>query len=98
VADQCVWVTIPDELIEEIAARVVRRVLGELPLAEQGSTGQRSPYMSIPEAAAFLRCSRQRIDDLLSQRLLPRVKDGRRTLIPCTALENYLADREPRKS
>ena len=50
-----------------------------------------SPYMSIVEAANYLRCSRQRVDDLLSARRLERVKDGARVLIRRHDLEAYLA-------
>jgi len=49
-----------------------------------------SPYMTIPEAAELLRCSRQRIDDLLSQRRLNRHKDGARTLVSRAEIEGYL--------
>lgn len=49
-----------------------------------------SPFMTIVEAAEFLRCSRQRVDDLLSARRLPRVKDGARTLIRRSDLDAYL--------
>lgn len=51
-----------------------------------------SPYMTIPEAAEYLRCNRQRVDDLLSQRSLERVKDGARTLIRRSDLLAYLDD------
>lgn len=50
-----------------------------------------SPLMTIPEAATYLRCSRQRVDDLLSQRRLERVKDGSRTLVRRQDVEHYLA-------
>ena len=49
-----------------------------------------SPYMTVGEAAIYLRCKRQRIDDLLSQRRLTRVKDGARTLIKRAEIEEYL--------
>jgi excisionase family DNA binding protein len=49
-----------------------------------------SPYMTIPEAAEFLRCSRQRVDDLLSARCLERVKDGSRTLLRRSDVLAYL--------
>lgn len=48
-----------------------------------------SPYMTIIEAAEYLRCSRQRIDDLLSQRRLTRSKDGSRTLILRSEVEAH---------
>ena len=62
-----------DALVELVA----RRVLEEL----QGSAAPVSPYMSIPEAAEYLRCRRQRVDDLLSMGRLSRVKEGSRTLL-----------------
>lgn len=40
-----------------------------------------SPYMTVPEAADYLRCSRQRVYDLLSAGRLTRHKDGRRVLV-----------------
>jgi excisionase family DNA binding protein len=46
--------------------------------------------MTIPEAAEYLRCSRQRIDDLLSQRRLRRYKDGSRTLVSRAEVEVYV--------
>jgi excisionase family DNA binding protein len=49
-----------------------------------------SPYMTIPEAADYLRCPRQRIDDLLSQRRLARFKDGARTLVSRAELATYV--------
>ncbi|OAI56164.1 hypothetical protein AYO48_00040 [Gaiella sp. SCGC AG-212-M14] len=51
-----------------------------------------SPYMTVPEAAEYLRCSRQRVDDLLSQGRLQRVKDGARTLIRRSDLEAHLGE------
>jgi excisionase family DNA binding protein len=56
-----------------------------------------SPYKTVPEAAAYLRCSRQRVYDLLSQRLLTRVKDGRRTLVLRAEIEGYLVRKPKRK-
>lgn len=40
-----------------------------------------SPYVTVPEAAKWLRTSRQAVDDLLSANKLARHKVGRRTLI-----------------
>jgi len=67
---------LPAQLIAAIAERAAAIVLEQL-AAQQ----QESPYLTIPEAAAFLRCKRQRIDDLLSARKLTRHKEGRRTLL-----------------
>ncbi|MGH3426952.1 MAG: helix-turn-helix domain-containing protein [Mycobacteriales bacterium] len=50
-----------------------------------------SPYMSVAEAAAFLRTKRQRIYDLLSAGTLTRYKDGGRTLVLREELAEYVA-------
>lgn len=71
----------------------VRRIAGMTAalLRSEARTGlHESPYLTIDEAAAYLRCRRQRIDDLLSQRRLSRIKDGARTLISRAELEAYL--------
>jgi len=52
-----------------------------------------SPYMTVTEAAEYLRCSRQRIDDLLSQRRLARHKEGSRTLVARADLESLVERR-----
>lgn len=62
-------------LADEIAAKLAEQAMATM------RTPSTSPYMTIPEAADYLRCSRQRIDDLLSSRRLTRVKEGRRTLV-----------------
>lgn len=46
-----------------------------------------SPFLSVPEAAEWLRTSRQAIDDMLSAGKLARHKVGSRTLIARTDLE-----------
>ena len=59
---------------------------------DQPTTEPPSPYVTIPEAAELLRCRRQRVDDLLSQRRLTRVKDGSRTLIARAELDAYITN------
>jgi excisionase family DNA binding protein len=71
---------------EALAARVAEL---EAKLAAEAQP-EPSPFLSVVEAAAYLRCSRQRVDDLLSQRRLERVKDGARTLIRRADLDAYL--------
>ena len=56
--------------IEEIARRAIVLARAEL------RPPPPSRYLTIPEAAAYVRCRRQRVDDLLSQPRLRRVKDG----------------------
>jgi len=72
--------------LERIARRAAEIAVGMLASAPAPA----SPYLSIPEAAAFLRARRQRVDDLLSQGRLTRVKDGARTLVRRAELEAYL--------
>lgn len=79
---------LPEEAVEAIAWRAAELVLAELRAAAPASP---SPYMSVDEAAAYLRCDRQRIYDLLSARRLQRHKDGARVLISRAELEAYLA-------
>jgi excisionase family DNA binding protein len=70
----------------ELAARVVeleRRLAAITPRPV-------SPYLTVLEAAELLRCRRQRVDDLLSQCRLSRFKDGSRTLLSRTEVEEYL--------
>jgi excisionase family DNA binding protein len=79
-------ITLPPELVEAIAQHAAKLVLEQL-LEEPGI----SPYLTIAEAAGYLRCKRQRIDDLLSARRLTRHKDGRRTLILRAELDAHIA-------
>lgn len=77
------------ELTDEDVRRIADRTAALL--RAEGRGGARdSPYLTIDEAAAYLRCRRQRVDDLLSQRRLSRIKDGARTLISRAELEAYL--------
>lgn len=65
----------------------------------EASTAAPAPsrFMTIPEAADYLRCDRQRVDDLLSSRRLTRMKDGSRTLVLRQEIDAYLV-RQPRRS
>lgn len=78
-----------DSAIRELVAEEIARQLAVLPAA---SPQPPSPYMTVPEAAEYLRCSRQRVDDLLSQGRLSRFKDGRRTLVSRVELRRYLGE------
>jgi excisionase family DNA binding protein len=83
---------LPADLLEAIALRAAALVLQQL---EQHASA--SPYLTILEAAGYLRCKRQRIDDLLSARRLTRHKDGRRTLILRVELDAHIATTGPRR-
>ena len=84
-----------EALIEAIAQRaaaiVLQRQANAAPLPVQAP----SPFMTVPEAADFLRAKRQRVDDLLSQRRLTRYKDGSRTLVARAELEAWVRGDDP---
>ena len=71
--------------VERIARRAAE-------LVSAGRTEDRPPrYLTVLEAADYLRCSRQRVYDLLSQGALTRLKDGARVLIARAEIDSYLA-------
>jgi excisionase family DNA binding protein len=75
-----------DRLAQEVCERTLALLQERLPEIPKAP----SPYVTIPEAATLLRCSRQRIDDLLSRGAFPRLKEGRRTLIARVEIEAHL--------
>jgi excisionase family DNA binding protein len=85
-----------DRLADRAADRLAERQL------ESGNSQDRSPYLTVPEAAELLRCRPQRVRDLLSQRRLSRFKEGGRTLIRRSEVEalvvEEVAARVPRVS
>jgi excisionase family DNA binding protein len=70
-------------LVDQVTARVLERLMAD-------RKEHPSPYLTVCEAAEYLRCSRQRIYDLLSQRRLTRVKEGSRTLVSRDEIERHL--------
>jgi excisionase family DNA binding protein len=78
-------VELPDDALETIAARaaelVVERLEAQSALPE---------LMTPDEAAAYLRCSRQRIYNLRSAGKLSRLADGGRALIRRSELDAYI--------
>jgi excisionase family DNA binding protein len=84
--------TIPDELVEAIAERVAAMLEERAPVLDG------SPWLTVDEAADYLRCSRQRIYDLRSAGRLNRHKDGSRVLVSRTELERLVASELPRPS
>ena len=77
---------ISSEFLEQLVELVTARVLERLDLDRPAH----SPLLTILEAADFLRCRRQRVDDHLSAGKLRRYKDGSRTLINRAELEAYV--------
>jgi excisionase family DNA binding protein len=90
-----VQVSLPGEAISALAAILARH----LPAPEQSDP---SPFLTVAEAAVYLRASRQRVYDLLSSRRLPRHRDCARVLIRRADLEAYVGqpgvERGPRES
>jgi excisionase family DNA binding protein len=65
----------PPALINAIAAAVADELE-----RRGGSTTPSSPWLTVDEAAAYLRCAPQRIYDLVSERKIAPARDGRRLL------------------
>jgi excisionase family DNA binding protein len=80
-----VQLLLPPEAIEAIAQRAAELVLAQLPAR------QPSPYLSVDEAAVYLRCTKQRVYDLVSAGRLPRHKDGARLLLRRSDLDALVA-------
>lgn len=77
-------------LSDDDVERLARRVVALLDAEGNQRSRAGSPYLSVPEAAAYLRCKRQRVDDLLSQGVLTRIMEGGRTLVAWAELEAHL--------
>ncbi len=72
------------EHLEAIAARVADLLAARAPATS-------SPYLTVTEAADYMRCKPPRVHDLCSQGRLPRVKDGARLLVRRADVDAYLA-------
>jgi excisionase family DNA binding protein len=70
-------VSLPEELVEAIAVRAAELVVERL----DREAPAESPFLTVEEAASFLRSSRQRVYDLLSAGRLTRHKEGSRVLV-----------------
>jgi excisionase family DNA binding protein len=77
-------IDLPEELVERIAERAA-----EL-LADRESPA--SHWLTVLEAAEYLRCPKSRIYSLVSARRIPHVKDGSRTLFARSELDTWLRD------
>jgi excisionase family DNA binding protein len=72
----------------EALARALAPLVAELLAARAPATP--SPYLTPDEAAAYMRCGRQRVYDLVSEGRLARVKDGARLLVRRDDVDRYL--------
>lgn len=76
-------------MLDAIAELVESRVLERL--ANLNTASSHREYLTASEAAELLRCSRQRIYDLVSAGRLRRYKDGSRVLLRTEEIEAYLS-------
>lgn len=89
----------PDELMNQlvnaIASVIVVRVREQVAAEPRPSRSLIAPspkagYMTVPEAAEYLRCKPQRIYNLLYERQIDRYRDGGRVLIRRDELESWI--------
>ena len=69
---------IPASVVDALAVRLAEHLTAAMSITAVENVG--SPYLSVSEAADHLRCSKQRIYDLVSARQLPVLKEGKRSL------------------
>lgn len=74
-----------DGLADAVAERVAQLLAERTPRAL-------GPWLDVTEAAERMRCSRQRIHDLVSQGKLVPARDGRRVLLHVEVVDAYLRD------
>lgn len=73
----------PPELVEIVAQRAAQIVASR-------DVNTASPWLSVAEAADWLRCHKDRIYDLIASRKLSPRRDGRRVLLHRDDLDAYL--------
>ena len=76
----------PDELIDNVAERIVDRLISRLPF-DHASV---SPWMTTEEAAAYLRWPVGRVEKLAAARAIPMRKVGASVLVEAEAAEAAL--------
>jgi excisionase family DNA binding protein len=86
VSDVGLTLSVPSELVEEIAQLAAAIVLERL--RDEAAAPPR--LLTVPEAAELLRARPQRVYDLLSDGRLTRRKDGSRVLVDRQELDRYL--------
>jgi len=76
-------VTIPPEVVEEIARRAVQIVLQNIPSPP-------GPWLTTTETAEYLRCKPQRVYNLVAEGRLQVRKDGSRSLYHVSDIDEML--------
>jgi excisionase family DNA binding protein len=74
------------EFAQTIAAALADELERRGTLAPQAT----SPYLTVPEAAEYMRCAPQAVYDRISQGVLEPRRDGRRVLLDRRTLDAYL--------
>ncbi len=77
---------VPDDLVEAIAARVLERLRAE-PAGEPGS-----PYLTVAEAADYLRWPRERVYKLTAAKAIPHIRHEGRILLRRDEIDAWLDD------
>lgn len=84
-------VELPADALEQIAERAAEIVLERL--GDAG--GIESPYLTVDEAADFLRCKKQRVYELRSSGRLTAFNDGGRALVARAEVERLVEVEQP---
>ena len=77
--------------LTEVVLEVIAERAADIALARLSAASPASPYLTVAEAAEYLRAKPQRVHDLLSARRLTRYKEGSRTLVSRAELEAHVA-------
>lgn len=80
---------VPAGLIDAVASRVVDIAIERGLLAATPAP----PLLTVDEAAAYLRCSKQAVYDRVHQGALKPLRDGKRLLFSRAAVDAYLEGR-----
>ena len=78
-------ITLPAHLVEEVAHRVATIVTAEI-----NTTRTTTPYMTVAEAAEYLRWPKERIYKLTAARAIPHAKHEGRILFRRDVLDAWL--------
>ena len=81
-----ITLTVPDAIIEAVADRVATIVKSEIGTTTTTAT----PYMTVAEAAEYLRWSKERIYKLTAARAIPHIKHEGRLLFRRSDLDAWL--------
>ncbi|MCW3038841.1 MAG: hypothetical protein JWM31_746 [Solirubrobacterales bacterium] len=84
---------IVDALLSELD-EVARRRLADMLAPYLEHDAPTSPLLTADEAAAYLRCDRRRVWDLVRTKAVPARRDGRRVLLHRDDLDAYLTTRD----